>query len=62
LDVYKYNYSLDIPPQSLGIYYEWNGKDQKWMKLNDEDPDPSTQLEPGQYDGQIIEIPRASAK
>jgi hypothetical protein len=55
LTLYVHKFSVI---QSLAIYYEWNAKDQKWMKLNDDDPDPPADLEPGRYDGQIHEVPR----
>lgn len=56
--VYSYK-SYTIFVQSLGDirYYEWNTSSAKWEKMNPGDPDPPTDLTPGLFDGQIIEIP-----
>jgi hypothetical protein len=41
---------------AIPMYYEWNDKDQTWMKLVETDPDPDPNLPAGRFDGQVIEI------
>lgn len=43
---------------ATAMYYEWNAGANRWMKLVESDPDPDPNLQPGRFDGQIIEVPR----
>lgn len=40
------------------VQYEWNATDNQWHKFSNNDPDPLPSLPPGEFDGQIVEIPR----
>jgi len=40
----------------ITVYYEWNADEEIWTKLNPHDPDPDPTLEPGEFDGQLIEV------
>lgn len=37
-------------------FYEWNSIDNKWHKMIESDPDAPDNLEPGDSDGQIIQV------
>lgn len=60
-DLSDYKYEETILMLNRAWYYEWNSKDQKWVKLNQNDPEPPT-LKPGRFDGQIVEILRDKTK
>jgi hypothetical protein len=36
--------------------YEWIETEQKWVKFFENDPEPPTDLPPGKFDGQIIDV------
>jgi hypothetical protein len=36
------------------VYYEWNARETRWMKFNEDDPEPPTDLRPGTHDGEIV--------
>lgn len=47
----------ELPPlKAQTVYYEWDAALDAWTKLNSNDPDPSFELPPGDFDGQLIEV------
>lgn len=43
-------------PSKKSIQYVWDERVFSWQKLYDDDPDPPSNLEQGDFDGQIIDI------
>lgn len=60
-DVRYYKYEMMSAMLARAWYYEWNDKDKNWIKLNENDPEPPD-LQPGRFDGQIVEILRDQVK
>ncbi len=57
-DIAEYKEEISKLTAERAWYYEWNGRDNKWAKLNENDPNPPTTLKPGKFDGQIVEVQR----
>jgi len=57
--VTKISLTDGVPSQALVdefTQYEWIEADKKWSTIFDGDPDPPSNLSPGKFDGQIIDV------